>query len=115
MEGCDVELISKIPRIPRAGVRKLLTSESPKLEVTKSLLNLLYNIVTVGSVPVSVTQKTYFDQHSEIVLELLGKGSLKRKKTILEKDEALVINIAASCPTVAGSSSQKKALTNSVN
>ncbi len=107
MEGCDVQLISNILRIPRPKVRKLLQKESSELEVTKSLLNLLYNIVVIGSVPVSQTQKDYLDRHSDIVHDLLGNRSLKWKKAALEKDPALVLNIAASCPTAVGSSSQK--------
>lgn len=105
MEGFDIETIALIPRISRQQVSRLVQNEPSSLPVTKSLLNLLYNIVQVGSVPVSQTQKAYLDSHSELVLALLTKTrSLKWKKTQLERNPALVINIAASCPTVAGSS-----------
>ncbi len=113
MDGCDAEIIKQIHRLPRAKVRQLLTKESSDLEVSKSLLNLLFNIVIVGSLPVTVTQKAFFDQHSDLVHELLGRRSLKWKKAQLEKDIGLVLNIAASCPTVVGSSSQKTASTSS--
>ena len=43
-------------------------------------------------------------EHSDLVLDLLSpKKSLKWKKRQLENHIPLVINIAASCPTVAGS------------
>jgi hypothetical protein len=115
MEGCDVKVIAQIPRLPRAQVRKLLREESSDLETTKSLLNLLFNIVSVGSVPVSATQKAYFDQHADLVLELLGRRSLSWKKALLEKEIGLVINVAASCPIAGGLSSQKTASNSSVN
>jgi len=104
MEGCEVAFVRQLSQIPRKEVKKLLQSESGQLEFTKSLLNLLHNIVVVGSVPVSSTQKAFFDSHSNLVLSLLSKSkSLSWKKHQLEKNVALIINIAASCPTVAGS------------
>ena len=115
MEGCDVKVIEQIPRLPRSRVRQLLKEESSDLEITKSLLNLLFNIVSVASVPVSRTQKAYFDQHADLVLALLGRRSLKWKKAQLEREIGLVLNIAASCPTAGGSSSLKTASTNSDN
>jgi hypothetical protein len=113
MDGCDAKVIAQIPRLPRGQVRQLLKRESSDLEVTKSLLNLLFNIVTVGSLPVTGTQKAFFDEHAGLVLELLGRRSLKWKKEQLEKEIGLVINIAASCPTVVGSLSPKTASTSS--
>lgn len=103
MDGCDIEIISQLSRTSRYQVSKIINSESIELEITKSLLNLLYNIVHIGSVPVSPTQKAYFDKHSQLVFDLLKKSkSLKWKKAQLENNVSLVINIAASCPTVAG-------------
>ena len=104
MEGCDCGLISRLLQVSRQDVRRLFKAESNQLELTKSLLNLLYNIVIVGSVPVSPTQKAFFDAHSNLVLSLTSKSkSLKWKKAKLEKNVALVLNIAAACPIVAGS------------
>ncbi len=103
MEGCAVDLVSRLLQVSRPDVRRMLKNESRQLELTKSLLNLLHNIVIVGSVPVSPTQKAFFDAHSNLVLSLTSKSkSLKWKKDQLEKNVALVLNIAASCPIVAG-------------
>ena len=110
MDGCAVDVISKFTKISRTKVHKFLKTESKSLEVTKSLLNLLYNIVVVGSLPVSKTQKVFFDQNSKIVLNLLGTTkSLRWKKQVLEDNIPLVLNIATSCPTAVGSSSPKTA------
>ena len=103
MEGCDVEIISQILRVARPQVKKILKGESNKYEITKSLLNLLHNIVVVGSLPVSKTQRAYFDSNAELVLQLLSSSkSLTWKKSVFETNTPIVLNIAASCPTVAG-------------
>ncbi len=103
MDGILVDVISTFPRLPRQKVKAIIRDESKDLEVTKSVLNLLYNIVIIGSVPVSNTQRAYLDSRSELVRSLLSSAkSLKWKKQQLESNLALVVNIAASCPTVAG-------------
>jgi hypothetical protein len=105
MENFEHELVCQLARVNRAQIKRRLKDESGRLELTKSLLNLLYNIVKVGSVPVSETQKRFFDRNATLVLKLLNKStSLKWKKQQLQRNAALVLNIAASCPTVAGSS-----------
>ena len=104
MEAFDLKLVAKIPHLYRANILRLFRAESERLELTTSLLNLLHNIVRVGSVPVTATQKSYFNTHSKLVLKLLNrKVPIDWKKKELEKNISLVINIAASCPTVAGS------------
>ena len=103
MEGCHVDSISQLLRVARPQVKKILRRESTKYEITKSLLNLLYNLVVVGSLPVSKTQRAYFDANAELVLQLLSNNkSLTWKKSVFETNTPLVLNIAASCPTVAG-------------
>lgn len=100
MDGCDQSLVSKIHRLPRSKVQSLFTSAKGD-ELAISLLNLLHNIVKVGSVQVSATQKAFFNENSELVLQLLGRRSLAFKRQLLENNIDVVINIAASCP-VAG-------------
>lgn len=103
MEGCEVGRVSEISRIPRRQVKRIIESESDQLEVTKSLLNILYNIVIVGSILPTVSQRAFFNKHSEIVLELVSRSRpLHWKKQVLQESISLVINIAASCHTVAG-------------
>ena len=103
MEGIDVELVGSLNQISRNQVKRLLRIETPQLELTKSLLNLLHNIVRVGSVNVTPTQRKFFDKHSDLVLGLLSKSkSLRWKKAQLEQNIPLVLNIAASCPRVVG-------------
>ena len=96
-------IISKLPKLKKNIVREILVSESDKLEVTRSLLNILYNLVRVGSIPVSALQKEFLDQNSSLVYQLIGKSrSLAWKKGALEDNIPLVITIAASYPNIAG-------------
>jgi hypothetical protein len=104
MDGVDVDAIRKIQSSDRHQVKQILKGESRQLEVTKSLLNLVHNIVRVGSVPVSAHQRAFLDKNADLVLRLLNKKtSLKAKKDILESHPSLVLNIAASWHTVDGS------------
>lgn len=101
MEGVDIELVRLVAKLNKSDISKIFAAEGAQLEVTKSLLNLLFNLVKVGSIPVSTHQKEFFDQRTSSVLNLLSDTkSLQQKKKILQKDPELVINIAASCPSV---------------
>ena len=103
LEGCLCDAVSRLPHLNRSQVLQVLQGESKDLEITKSLLNLLHNIVRVGSVPVTKAQKDFFDSHAQLVLGLLNATKpLKWKKAALEANLPLVVNIAASCPTAAG-------------
>ena len=98
------DIIRQFPDLSKRKIKTILRSESSRLEVTKSLLDIVYNLVVVGSVPASTTQKEYLDQHSALVWQLLSKSkSLGWKKALLGNNIPLVVVIAASCPTVAGS------------
>ena len=67
--------------------------------MTKSLLNLLYNTVVVGSVRTTTTQRDTLDKNRRIVWQLLSdRRSLAWKKRTLEANPALVILIASTCP-----------------
>jgi len=99
MEGCDVELVNKIRRLPPKKVSALLQNESKKLLLTKSLLNLVYNAVVVGSIPVSRIQRQILDENKSIVWQFLSpKSSLAWKKRLLVKNPNLALTIATLCP-----------------
>lgn len=103
MEGCVVERVAEISKVPRRQIKRIINSESDQLEVTKSLLNILYNIVIVGSIPPTTTQRAFFDNHSDLVFQLVSNSkALHWKKQALLENIPLVINIAASCHTVGG-------------
>ena len=74
-------------------------SESRHLELTKSLLNLLHNIVIVESVEASDNQKIVIDYHEPIIWKLLDDTTnLTAKKRLFERNVDLVQALAESCP-----------------
>ena len=98
MEGCLCDVLSKFSSYSRAQIIHTISSESRELEITKSILNVLHNIVLVKSIEVTRTQKDFLDKEAELVWHLLSKDSLKSKKAILESNPDLVACIAYSCP-----------------
>ena len=113
MENVDKDLIYEIAKSPLSDIRHLIQSESSDLEATKSLLNLLHNIVCTGSIAVSREKKEYFDSHSRLVYELLSsKRSLSWKKKALQTNPHIALNIAGACPFVELYSSPKSVTKN---
>jgi hypothetical protein len=103
MEGVDLKAILAIKKTNKDGWKKIINGETKSLQVTKSLLNILYNIIRVGSVPYTDSQKEFFDNRSTTVYRLLSKSTpLATKKRILTRSPDIIANIVASCPTVAG-------------
>lgn len=103
MDGC-LESISVFQKLSKRQVGAILLNESSQFEVTRSLLNLLHNIVLVGSVPASQEQKKIIDKHADLVWLLLSDSkSLKWKRKVFADNIDLVNCISASCPTIAGS------------
>jgi hypothetical protein len=101
MEDIAFDVICRIPLLSNQEIRRLLASESRHYEITKSLVNLLYNIVTVGSVPTTRLQKEYFEKYTRPVLDILStKKPLYAKKRVFERNIDLVIRIAEACPPV---------------
>ena len=102
LEECLCDVVSRLPHQNRGEVLQTLQSEPANLPVTKSLLNILENAVRIGSLPVSKVQKDFLDSHAQTVLALLNaRKSLKWKKSALEANIPLVVNIASLCPTPA--------------
>ena len=99
MQGCDYKAIGLIRRTSTGRIGTLLKKEGPKRVLLKSLLNLLYNAIVVGSIPVSRIQKKILDDNREVVWQLLShKTSLAWKKRLLIRHPDLVVTIAALCP-----------------
>lgn len=98
MEGCLRRELSAFALLPSARVRALLCSESKGLELTRSILNLIHNIVNIQSLEPTKRQKKVFEAHIEVIAQLLHKRlSLRKKKALLEANIELAIAAAASC------------------
>ena len=98
MENCNRELVLSIRHTSPAVIRSKLKSESQN-ELTISIVNLLYNIVVTQVIPTNQAQRSYFNEHSDLIWKILAtKTSLKAKKTLLEENPKLVKVIATACP-----------------
>lgn len=76
----------------------VLQSESRHLELTKSILNIIYNIVKVESLEATSGQKKTFEEKEDLVWNLLSPAlSLSTKKRLLEENIDLVLAAAESC------------------
>lgn len=106
MDGCLVIAARSLRRLSSPQIIAVLRHESQKLEVTKSLLAILYNICLDKSIPLSHRLKNEFRKHTEIVVKLLRGASrslnrtsdLAAKKRILIKHPDLVKLLAEACP-----------------
>ena len=106
MEGCWLPVIRQLQNADDTEIRKVLKQETSRLEVTKSLLSILYNICLAKSVPLNRKQKEAFREHNQSVLRLLSGAShqvnktadLTAKKRVLARNPALVRIIAKACP-----------------
>lgn len=94
MEGCLSTTLRSLRRLNEEAVKEVLRNESGRLEVTKSLLGLLYNICLDKSIPLSNRLKTQFRRFTPLVLHLL-KGAnrgLNKTKGLIEKKRLLTQN-----------------------
>ena len=107
MEGCWLPAVRRLQNSDESEVCEVLKAESKRLEVTKSLLSILYNICLAKSIPLSRKLKEEFREHSQTVLRLLSGSSsqvnqtsnLLTKKRILSRSPALALLIAKACPS----------------
>jgi hypothetical protein len=106
MEGCLVQTVRQLKRLEAGQIGQVLRSESKSQEVTKSLLNLLFNICLTKAVPLSHRLKAEFSKHSRLVIQLL-KGAnpranhtadIQTKKRLLLRNPELVRLISEACP-----------------
>lgn len=99
MEHCLTEEIAALRRLSPQRVYFLLQSESKDHELTKSLLNLLHNIVVVQSLEPTLQQKLVFEEKEALVWQLLSPSTpISSKKRLLERNIDFVWAVAESCP-----------------
>ena len=96
MEGCLAETVRGLKEA--SHITETLRKETERLEVTKSLLNLLYNICINKSISLSNKYKTEFGKHTRLVLKLLSEASIESKKKLLLRNPDFVRLLAEVCP-----------------
>ena len=94
MEGCLTKTLRSLRRLDEEAVQEVLRNESSRLEVTKSLLGLLFNICLDKSIPLSHRLKARFKTFTPLVLQLISGANRGPNKTkgLLEKKRLLIQN-----------------------
>lgn len=106
MEGCLFAAVRSLRHLTADEVATVLRQETSKLEVTKSLLSVLYNICVTKSIVLTDRFKDLFRNHTPAVLQLLEgvnqgvnrTSGIIGKKRILLKNLELVKLLAEVCP-----------------
>lgn len=99
MEGCCLSIVKRIRSISRREISELLRGESEKHEVSKTILNILWNIVYSKALVLSDKNKANFQRHSALLRELSSKKTaFASKRHLLIKNPAAVKVIAQACP-----------------
>ena len=105
MEFVLYKTLERISECSDYEIQQILKEESPRLEITKSLLNVLHNFAVLHNIRLNKRQKAAFHPFTGAVLRLLGNSSLKKKKSILGRHPHLTRLIAKTCPRPKASSS----------
>ena len=107
MEFVLVKTLRALAHFDDEAVQEALKRESQRLELTKSLLNLLHNICSTRVIKLSKTSKSQFAAYTGVVRQILSTESLKTKKRLLLGHPKLVKLVASQCPRESYSSKRK--------
>lgn len=99
MDGCNSQLLHALKDLSDHQIHALLKTDAPDLVVTKSLVNLLYNLLVVQSVETPVHLHAAFESAVEAISGLLDVGrNLVQANRLLASNVPVVRLIAAACP-----------------
>ena len=98
----DSGLASELGALAKLSHRRIfhvLESESPRrYDLTKALVDVLYNLCVVCSIETDDDQKKVFERHLDIIRRLLSKKtSLSSKKKLLQANVPLILALAETC------------------
>lgn len=98
--GCLSGVVSKLLCLQQDELENLLlTAQSRHYELTKSLVNLLWNIVRSRAVRPTKTTRQAIERNEVVVWQLLGTtASLATKTRLLADHLDLVYALSRSCP-----------------
>ena len=98
MDNCLTKELRSFSLLSPHLILSIIKAEGRELEITKSLLNILYNIVVVESIEATPEQKKIFELKEGIIWHLLDSNvPLLKKKRVLEKNIDIAACIAKSC------------------
>jgi hypothetical protein len=85
----------------RRGILLACDSCAPgelKYQLTKSLVNLLHNIVNTHSLPPEQSTKSTIEEYESVVWQLLNRRTaLSKKQALLQNNPDLVLALAKAC------------------
>ena len=98
----DPHLASELGALAKFSHRRVfhvLESDSPRrYDLTKALVNVLYNLCVVQSIETEASEKKVFEKYQDVIRPLLSKKtSLAAKKELLQANVPLVLALARTC------------------
>lgn len=108
--GVLVETLQQLKQLPEHKLVEVLRNESGRHEITRSLLNILFNVCFTRSIHLNPHQQQLFRPFDRVVLELLSRPRSKvsghylvpdvpAKRRLLLKHPGLVKLLIQVCPT----------------
>ena len=110
--GILAETVRQLKHLPRQEVRNVLENETSRFEITRSLLNLLFNVCFTRSIHLNQQQLRQFRTFEPVVTELLDRPrstttgryqepDLRQKQRLFLRHLRLVQLLSRVCPTPA--------------
>ena len=107
MEGVLVETVRLLKTLDPSKAIQVLRNEGKHMEVTKTLLNILFNICFTKAIVLSQRLRKAFRVFDRLVIDLLTGArravnkteGLREKRKVLLRNPELVTLIAKACPT----------------
>ena len=98
----DTRLAAELGALAKLSQRRIyhvLGSETARrYDLTKALVDVLFNLCVVGSIETDEDQKKVFESYVDVIRPLVAKKtSLRTKKKILQANVPLVLALAETC------------------
>ena len=99
MEGCSSRLLNAFKDLSDYQIHALLKTDAPDLLLTKSLVNLLYNLLVVQSLETPPDQRKSFEAAAKQISAILDAGAnLPLANRLLATNVSVARLIASVCP-----------------
>ena len=99
MENCDARVIAAVVDLSLTQIAALLKTDRPGFRLTLSIVNLLHNLLEVGSLPVPSALRESFEAELELVDQLLRPAAPHaRLNRLLQRTPRFIRMLARACP-----------------
>ena len=99
MDGKFAAELGALAKLSPRRIAHVLESDSPRrYDLTKALVDVLYNLCVVESIETEEKQKKIFEKFVDVIRKLLCKKiSLAKKKKLLQANVPVVLALAETC------------------